>query len=94
MRALVRLMRFVVGVVAVAAVLVGIPLMLVKIAGWPLPSYFPNPADVMTAIQQRNIPSTFVVKALAVLLWLLWAQFAWASLWELAVNARRLDRNR
>lgn len=94
MRALVRLMRFVFGVVAVGAVLVGIPLMLVKIAGWPLPTYVPDPTDVMTAIEQRNIPSTFVIKVLAVLLWLIWAQFAWASLWELAVNARRLGRHR
>lgn len=94
MRALVRLMRFVFGMVAVVAVLVGIPLLLVTIAGWPLPTYVPKPTDVMTAIEQRNIPSTFVVKALAVLLWLLWAQFAWASLWELAVNARRLGHNR
>jgi nucleoid-associated protein YgaU/DNA-binding SARP family transcriptional activator len=87
-------MRFVFGMVAVAAVLVGIPLLLVTIAGWPLPTYVPKPTDVMTAIEQRNIPSTFVVKALAVLLWFLWAQFAWASLWELAVNARRLGHNR
>lgn len=94
MRALVRLVRFVFGVVAVAAVFVGIPLMLVKIAGWPLPTYVPDPTDVMTAIEQHNIPSTFVIKALAVLLWLLWVQFAWASLWELAVNARRLGHNR
>ncbi len=94
MRALVRVMRFVFGVVAVSAVLVGIPLMLVKIAGWPLPTYVPDPTDVMTAIEQRNIPSTFVIKALAVLLWLIWVQFAWASLWELVVNARRLGRHR
>ena len=94
MRALVRVMRFVFGVIAVSAVLVGIPLMLVKIAGWPLPTYVPDPTDVMTAIEQRNIPSTFVIKALAVLLWLIWVQFAWASLWELVVNARRLSRHR
>lgn len=94
MRALVKLTRFVIGVAAVTAVLVGIPLMLMKIAGWPLPTYLPAPADVVTAVQQRNIPSTFVVKALAVVLWLLWVQFAWASLWELAVNLRRLGRHR
>lgn len=94
MRALVRVMRFVFGVVAVSAVLVGIPLLLVKIAGWPLPTYVPDPTDVMTAIEQRNIPSTFVIKALAVLLWLIWVQFAWASLWELVVNSRRLGRHR
>lgn len=94
MKELARLVRFVFGVVAVLAVLVGIPLMLVKVAGWPLPTYLPDPTDVVTAIEQRNIPSTFVIKSLAVLLWVIWVQFAWASLWELAVNARRLGRNR
>lgn len=87
-----RMMRLVAGAVAVIAVLCGLPAVLAAAAGWPLPTYVPVPADVVLAIEQGNIPSSFVLKALALVGWLVWAQFAWAVLWEVFVNLRRVSR--
>lgn len=87
-----RAVRFLTGMVAVIAMLVGMPALLVAAAGWPLPTYVPKPADVILAIEQSNIPSSFVLKALAFIGWLVWAQFAWATLWETVVNMRRVSR--
>ena len=87
-----RAVRFLTGLVAVIAMLVGMPALLVAAAGWPLPTYVPKPADVILAIEQGNIPSSFVLKALAFIGWLVWAQFAWATLWETVVNMRRVSR--
>lgn len=88
-RALIK--RVVVGL-GLLAVLVGVPAMSLTLVGWPLPTYVPDPGDVLIAIQQGNVPSTFVLKALAVGLWIVWLQFAWATVWEIAVNLRRSDR--
>ena len=86
-----RAIRFLASLAAVVAMLIGVPALLIVAAGWPLPTYLPDPADVILAIEQGNIPSTFVVHALAVVGWIVWLQFAWAMLWELFVNARRMS---
>lgn len=86
--------RRVAGGIALVAVLVGVPALAVVLVGWPLPTYVPDPGDVLVAIQQGNVPSTFVVKALAVLLWVVWLQFSWATLWEIVVNIRRAERDK
>ena len=78
--------------VALLALLVGIPLVLMATVGWPLPDRWPAPSAMLTALQQGNVPAEVVVNALAVVVWLLWAQLAWAVGWELAVNGRRLTR--
>ena len=75
-----RMMRLGTSAVAVGAVLFGLPAVLAAAAGWPLPTYLPVPADVVLAIEQGNIPSSFVLKALALVGWVIWAQFVWAIL--------------
>lgn len=77
---------------ALGLVLVGVPIMSIRLVGWPLPTYVPDPGDVLLAAQQGNIPSSFVVKTLAAVLWVVWAQFAWATVWEIAINMRRSER--
>lgn len=86
--------RRVAGGIALVAVLVGVPAVAVVLVGWPLPTYVPDPGDVLVAIQQGNVPSTFVVNVLVVLLWVVWLQFAWVTLWEIVVNLRRAERNK
>jgi nucleoid-associated protein YgaU len=80
------------GAAAVVAVLFGLPVILASAAGWPLPTYLPVPADVVLAVEQGNIPSSFVLKALTLVGWVIWAQFVWAILWEVVVNLRRVSR--
>ena len=35
---------------------------------------------------QGDIPAEVVVKALAVVVWLIWLQLVWALVWEFVVN--------
>jgi DNA-binding SARP family transcriptional activator len=65
---------------------VGAPVVLIKIAGWPLPTRMPDWTHVRVALQQGDIPAAVVLKTIAVGVWIAWAQLMWAVLWEIAVN--------
>src|SRR5437762_3289142 len=69
-------------------------MLLIRIAGWPLPRSMPEWSRVRVAVAQGDIPGATVVKVLAVFVWLIWLQVAWATLWELAVNVPRLGDGR
>lgn len=73
-----------------ATITIGVPAVLILSARWPLPTSVPALGDVWTRAQQGDIPSTTVVKALAVVVWLIWLQLSWALVWEVAVNLRRV----
>ena len=85
-------MRFVVAWIGLLLVAVGVPILLVRIAGYPLPTSMPAWSRISIAIRQGDIPATTVIKILAVTIWLIWAQFMWAVAWEFAVNVPRTDR--
>jgi nucleoid-associated protein YgaU len=68
---------------------VGIPALLIVIAGWPLPRQLPDWERVRTAIQQGDIHAEVVINALAVIVWIAWTQLVWAIGWEVAVNVPR-----
>ena len=74
-----------------AAITVGIPVLLIAIAGWPLPRQLPDWDRVRIAIQQGDIPADVVINTLAVIVWIAWAQLVWALGWELAVNLPRAE---
>ena len=76
------------------AITVGVPAILVGVAGWPLPRSIPNWSHVRVAIMQGDIPAETVVKALAVAVWLIWLQVLWALAWEIAVNVPRMSSGR
>lgn len=75
---------------SIALLGVVVPIVLVRVAGWPLPSVLPDVGETLTAIQQQNPPDGLVIGTFACIAWLLWAQVAWAFVWELIVNTRRL----
>ena len=79
--------------VALVAGVFGVPLVLAAVAGWPLPTAVPSFGRVRTALQQGDIPADVVLKTLAVIAWVIWLQFVWAVVWEVAVNTRRVDRS-
>jgi hypothetical protein len=72
------------GALLLLAVLLGaVPFVLVRFIGWPLPHQMP------TTDQLRSpLSSDVLIKALAVVVWLAWAQFTACVIVELA-NARR-----
>ena len=89
-RLTIRSLRFLSHATALALLTVGIPVVLVFTVGWPLPDQTPDPSAIWRAVQQQNIPAEVVINTLAVLAWILWAQLAWAILWDLAINTRQI----
>ena len=73
-----------IGALVLLAVLLGaIPYALVRFIGWPLPHQMPTGDSL-----RQPLSSQTLVKALAVVVWLAWAQFSACVIVELA-NARR-----
>jgi nucleoid-associated protein YgaU len=67
------------------ALLIGIPYLLVRFVGNPVGA-FPTSVDEITSlVDQRFVPSEVVVGVLAIAMWLLWAQYVWALMWEIVV---------
>ena len=84
--------RIALGWIGLLVLVVGVPILLIRIAGWPLPTSVPSWNRVSTAIQQGDIPADVVIKVIAVGVWLIWAQFVWAIAWEFAVNVPRSSK--
>jgi hypothetical protein len=59
---------------ALAALLVGLPVALAVLAGWPLPSTAPTLAQVRDSLNGPSITDAMLVKGIAVICWLAWAQ--------------------
>ncbi len=60
--------------IALAALLIGIPWFLITVAGWPLPTGWPDWSQVWLDLRQLNIPAATAAKALAIVGWLVWCQ--------------------
>ena len=74
--------------VALGALAVGVPLVLWRLVGNPLPSGLPSGAEFRDAITNGDISDTTLIKTIGVLGWLLWAQLIVAVVVE-AAAARR-----
>jgi hypothetical protein len=68
--------------VAVAALAGGVPYVLVRFVGWPLPRHVPSVHAVLSALSQHGISNAVLIDSLAVGLWLSWAVLAVAFLAE------------
>lgn len=79
---------------AILAIVVAVPVLLVVIGGWPLPQSVPTVANLATRLRQGDIPADVVVKALVVVVWIIWLQLMWSLIWEVSVNLRRIDERR
>lgn len=89
-----RLGRALTVIVVGALFFVGVPILLSRAAGWPLPTKMPNWDNVYWAARQGDIPAEFVMKFFACIGWFAWAQLTWATIWEFAVNVPRAERGR
>ena len=89
-----RLIRVLAAGGALVALMVGVPLLLVKMAGWPLPTKVPDVSNAMRMIEQGNIEASTVINVLACVVWAAWLVVAWAVLWEIVVNVPRLFKGR
>jgi len=87
-----RAARVIGAVLLLAVILIGIPIVLVLTAGWPLPRALPSLDRMVTAVRQGEVPGEVVIKTLAVVVWLAWIQLTWAAAWELFVNVPKTAR--
>lgn len=69
------MMRAMGAATVLSAVLVALPITLVKMVGYPLPTVMPSWDQVSLAIDLGHVESTTIFKALACVLWLVWAWF-------------------
>ena len=70
------------------ALVVGLPVALWLAVGWPLPHGVPSPDELQAALARNQIPDDVLVKSVAVVAWLAWAQFVVCVLVELAAGLR------
>ncbi len=82
MRRLVDFVRGIAALLTTLAVLGGLPAGLTALVGWPLPTETPSVELVQRHLDNGDLPDVFVIKVLALIVWLLWAQFALAVLVE------------
>lgn len=80
-------LRGLASLVGTLVLLVGVPVGLATLVGWPLPTSFPDGAALSQALN-RGITDEFIVKALAVVAWLAWAQLALAFVVEVIAAVR------
>lgn len=59
---------------ALVLLLVGVPLGLWAMAGWPLPSSLPSWDELADALGTAHVPDTVLTKALALTCWLIWLE--------------------
>lgn len=83
----VRVLRAVTSLAATLVLLAGVPVLLVSLVGWPLPTRLPT-IDALESAARAGISDQVVVNTLAVIAWFAWAQLALAFLVETLAIAR------
>lgn len=79
--------RGVSSLVATLALIVGVPLLLATLVGWPLPTSLPT-LDSFERAAQSGVSDQVIVNTLAVVAWIAWAQLALAVVTEAVAVAR------
>jgi hypothetical protein len=74
-RPLARLASGLGALAALACLVLGVPLALTLVVGWPLPHGVPSVGEIGSALSGQTIDQAVLVKGLAVLCWLAWGQF-------------------
>lgn len=79
--------RGLISLIATAALLVGVPVGLAVLVGWPLPTSVPD-GETLSLAMNTGITDEFIVNALAVIAWLAWAQLTLALFIEAIAAVR------
>lgn len=79
---------------AIAALVVGVPVLLWRLAGWPLPTELPSPDGISRAISSSTVSDTLLVNALALIGWFSWALICWSFLAEIWAVIRGIPASR
>lgn len=74
---------------ALIGLVVGIPVVLALLAGWPLPRRLPSLDSIRSALENGWVPdSSVVIKAIALMCWLAWVEIASCVLVEVFAAVR------
>lgn len=73
---------------ALVVLLVGVPVALWALAGWPLPTSMPSWSSISDALRTSHIPDTVLAKGLALVCWLVWIELTASVLVEAVALAR------
>jgi len=76
---------------AVAFIVVGVPWLLIRFVGNPLPSAMPDLDTITWSLRNGQIPNRFWIGALALVVWVVWAQLTVALLMETAAVIRSVE---
>ena len=87
-RTLLTVARSAFAALVLISLLVGLPVALATLAGWPLPPRVPALHEVADALSGSTISDATLVKGIALLCWLAWAQLALCVLVEAYAWAR------
>jgi hypothetical protein len=82
------LIRGVTALALLPALLIGLPLALATAVGWPLPTELPTWPELERALTRGELDTWTLIKAVAVLVWLAWAQLAASAVAELVAILR------
>jgi DNA-binding SARP family transcriptional activator/nucleoid-associated protein YgaU len=82
------LLRGLTALTLLLALLVGLPIALVTAVGWPLPTDLPTWTAFERTLTHGELDTWTLVKALAVLVWLAWAQLTASAVAELVAIVR------
>lgn len=61
---------------------VGVPILLWRLGGWPLPGKIPSIDGVRNALSRSSVPDVVIVKALALVGWTAWLLLCWSLVVE------------
>lgn len=77
-----RLSTAVAALLVIAALVVGVPLLLWRLVGWPLPGELPTPSGIGRALTRSTVSDTVIIKTLALLGWSGWVLLCWSLVTE------------
>jgi LysM repeat protein len=77
--------------VCIVALLVAVPVVLVKAVGWPLPTTAPSPGGVIDAISAGDYDPQLLVKVVAVVVWIAWAMTLLSFIVQTWAQFRQID---
>lgn len=73
---------------ATALLLIGVPVALIAVAGYPLPTTIPSWDLISRHLSDGDVPDEFVIGVFACVVWITWAQLAYALIVEFIAAAR------
>lgn len=77
-----RTLTAIASLVTIATLVIGVPYLLWRLAGWPLPGELPSSDGIGRALSRTAVSDAAIVKAVALVGWFAWALLFWSLIAE------------